>query len=213
MNENKNIVLDKQRRRYQLILEIWKRVNGEALYKSVNFREVANSIGFSEDEINDTFNYFYSEGFFGSSSIDLTISLSHRAIVEIENSITNPRQSTEHFPSTIIQNFNAPVGSVQTGNHNTANVNQTFGQNLSEILQQLAILRNEFQKLPETDREEAIEIVDALEFEVKSEKPSKGKIKSFLLATKDFAVKTGTEITSKILTDLIKNQIGISGDK
>jgi hypothetical protein len=109
--------------------------------------------------------------------------------------------------------FNAPVGSVQTGNYNIANVNQNFGQNFSEILQQLAILRNKFQELPESEREEAIEVVDALEVEVKSENPSKGKIKSFLLATKDFAIKTGTEVTSKILTELIKSQIGISGDK
>ena len=137
------------------------------------------------------------------------VTLSHRAIIEVENSITNPAKSTEHFPATIIQNFHAPIGSVQTGNQNIANVNQNIGQNFSEILDQLAILKNQFQNLPDDDREEAIEIIDAIEIEVQSEKPSKGKLKSFLLTTRDFAVKTGTELAASTLAKLIESQIGI----
>ena len=210
MNEYQQIILQKQKRRYELLLEYWKASEGSE-EKPINSLQVARDAGFEEDEEREIYQYFKNEGLLWKEKGGGFVCLSHKAIVEIENSITNPLQSTEHFPSTVIQNFNAPVGSVQTGNHNIANVNQNFGQNLSEILQQLAILRNEFQILPISEREEAIEIVDALEDEVKSETPSKGKIKSFLLATKDFAVKTGTEATSKILVELIKSQIGISG--
>jgi hypothetical protein len=111
--------------------------------------------------------------------------------------------------STLIQNFNAPIASVQTGNSNTAYINQNVGQTFSEILEQLAILKSQFQFLPNEEREEAIEVIDAIEVEIQSETPSKGKLKSFLLATKDFAVKTGTDLAASTLAKLIESQMGV----
>ena len=63
--------------------------------------------------------------------------------------------------------------------------------------------------MPDEDREEAIEVIDALAVEVQSDKPSKGRVKAFLSSVKDFAVKTGTDATSKIVVELIKSQIGV----
>ncbi len=123
--------------------------------------------------------------------------------------INKTEDNLENKNSTVIQNFNAPVASVQTGNHMIANVNQNIGQNLSEILELLATLKREFRSLPDGDREKAIEVVDALAVEVQSENPSKGKVKAFLSSVKDFAVKTGTDATSKVVVELIKGQIGI----
>lgn len=209
MNEDKDIVLRKQERRYKLLLEIWKTSDGKH-HNSVNFFEIAKKAGFGKEMADEIYYYFRAEGFFSNMNFGGGVSLSHRAIVEIEKSLINPYQSTEHFSSTVIQNFHAPVSSVQIGNNNIANVNQNIGQNLSDILEHLANLKREFQSLPDEDREEAIEIVDALAVEVQSENPSKGKVKAFLSSVKDFAVKTGTDATSKIVVELIKSQIGIS---
>lgn len=110
---------------------------------------------------------------------------------------------------TVNQTFHAPVGAVQNASNSIANINQNIGQNFSEILEQLAHLKREFQSLPDEDREEAIEVVDALAVEVQSETPSKGKVKAFLSSVKDFAVKTGSDVTSKIVVELIKGQVGI----
>ena len=65
--------------------------------------------------------------------------------------------------------------------------------------------------MPSDEREEAIEVIDAITVEVLSEKPSKGKIKSFLLATKDFAVKTGRELAASTLAKMLESQMGIKG--
>jgi len=211
MNENQQIVEKKQKRRYELLLELWK-ASEESEDKWISFMEIAKSKCFNEKEANDIYYYFNNEGFFRYKTLHyFKVVLSHRAIVEVENSLSNPEQSTEHFPSTVIQNFHASVGSVQTGNNNIANVNQNIGQNFSEILEQLAILRSQFQLLPNEEREEAIEVIDAITVEVQSESPSKGKIKSFLLTTKDFAVKTGTELAASTLAKLLESQIGIKG--
>lgn len=208
MNEYQQLVEQKQKRRYQLLLELWKAADGKEKFP-ISFNGIAEKNEFTSDEIDEIYNYLNSEGFFENATFGSQVSLSHSAIREMEKSLQDPSQPTEHFSATVIQNFNAPVGAVQTGNHNIANVNQNIGHNFSEILEHLANLKKEFQVLPDEDREEAIEIVDALAVEVQSENPSRGKVKAFLSSVKDFAVKTGTDATSKIVVELIKSQIGI----
>ncbi len=208
-NQNEiDFVLEKQKQRYRFILEVWKTVKGST-NEGAHLYSIGHTLGFTFEEVQDLHYYFNAEGFFLRNTAGLEVTLSHTAIVEIENSILNPTKSTEHFPSTVIQNFHAPVGSVQTGNHNISNVNQNIGQNLPEIFEQLAILKKEFQFLPRGEREEAIEVIDAISVEVQSEKPSKGKVKSFLSTTKDFAVKTGTELAASTLAKLLESQIGL----
>ena len=210
MNENQQIVQQKIKRRYQLLIALWKRAKGSES-NVINFKQVARDEGFEEEEATEHYSYFYSEGFFETHVFDGQIFLTHQAIVEIENSLNNPQKSTEHFPSPIIQHFNASVGAVFAGNNNVANVNQNIGQNFSEILEQLAILRNQFQSLAIEEREEAIKVIDAIAVEVQSQNPSKRKIKSFLSATKDFAVKTGTDLAASTLAKLLESQMGIKG--
>ena len=152
MNEYQQIIERKQKRRYQLLLELWKAADGRE-DKDINVLEVASDAGFDEDEASEIYDYFNSEGIFKGQTMGWGVNLSHKAIVEVENSITNPKKATEHFPSAVIQNFHAPVGSVQTGNNNVASVNQNIGQNITEILEYLANLKREFQSLPEDYRE------------------------------------------------------------
>lgn len=208
MNE-KDIALRNEINRYNLLLELYKAANGMPFIE-VNIKKIADSLNFSEMDYYAAHWYFGSENLFAMNG-DNIVSLSHKAIVEIENSIKNPNQSTEYFSSTVIQNFHAPVGSVQTGNYNVANVNQNIGQSFSEILEQLAILKREFQSQNFEEKEDAIEIVCDLENEIVKENPNKTKIKSFLKTTKDFAVKTGTELAASTIAKLIESQIGIKG--
>jgi hypothetical protein len=44
-----DIVLRKQQRRYQLLMELWKAANGKE-HKTVDFMEVAAAAGFNEEE-------------------------------------------------------------------------------------------------------------------------------------------------------------------
>jgi hypothetical protein len=50
--------------------------------------------------------------------------LTHKGIVEVERSIDHPTGATEHFSAQIVQHFNAPVGSVQSGVNSTASSTQ-----------------------------------------------------------------------------------------
>jgi hypothetical protein len=70
---------------------------------------------------------------------------------------------------------------------------QTVGASLSEILDLTAQLRTAFTDLPESTCTEAIEVIDGIEQQVKSKKPSKGIIRSFLNTLQE-SVETGNEI-------------------
>jgi hypothetical protein len=204
MASNLQIIQGKQGRRYLMLLKLWEAVGGKE-HVTVDFMEVAKKAGFGEAEAEEIYDYFWSEGFFDNRIVVWGVSLSHRAIVEIEQSISNPNRGTEHFTSTVIQNFNAPVGSVQTGSHSVANVTQHFGANASEVLNLIQELRQSFNSLPQDRRDEAIEVVDALEEEIQSPTPRKGRIKAFLSQIGSFAADTA----SSVIADAIAKGLGM----
>lgn len=193
MANHLQIIQQKQAKRYSMLLKLWEAVDCKE-HKTVDFMKVAKGAGFNEEEAEEIYIYFMNEGFFGNRIVRWGVSLSHKAILEIEQSISNPNRDTEHFTSSVIQNFNAPVGSVQTAPHSTSNVTQNFGANVSEVLNLIQELRQNFQTLPPDRREEAIEIIDALEEEVQSSAPRKGRLKAFLNQLASFTADTASDV-------------------
>lgn len=131
--------------------------------------------------------------------------LSHRAIVEIEQSIRNPNRATEHFAATVIQNFNAPVGSVQTGDYSSSTVTQNIGSNTLEVLELIRDLRASFETLPSKERRGTLEVVDALSEEVTVKNPRKGRLQAYLTQLGTVAIKVGSEA---LLSTIAKQLIG-----
>lgn len=85
------------------------------------------------------------------------------------------------------------VGNLVTGNKNVTTLNQTAGATAGEILELLAQLRTAVQVLPLETRQDAIDYIDGIEVEAKAEKPSKGKLRSFLSSLKETA-EAGNEV-------------------
>lgn len=193
MSSSLEIIREKQRKRYLVLHKLWEAAGGRENV-DVDFFEVARQAGLSEDEAHDVYNYFTNEGLFGTRLVDGGVSLSHQAIVEIEQSVANPSRGTEHFPSTVIQNFNAPVGSVQTGPNSVAHVTQNFGAGASDVLNLIRELRQSLQFFPADQRQEVIEVVDALEEEVQSPSPRKGRVKAFLSQIGSFTANTASNV-------------------
>lgn len=193
MSGSLEIIREKQRKRYQVLHKLWEATGGRE-YVDVDFFEVARQAGLCEGEVQEVYHYFTNEGLFGNRLVDGGVSLSHQAIVEIEQSVANPGRGTEHFPSTVIQHFNGPVGSVQTGPHSVAHVTQNFGAGASDVLNLIRELRESLQSFPPEQRQEVIEVVDALEEEVQSSAPRKGRIKAFLGQLSSFTANTASNV-------------------
>jgi hypothetical protein len=118
-------------------------------------------------------------GPFGSATI------THEGVREVEAAMRTPGKATPHFGTIVVENhqhFYSTVGAVQTGSHNTATVQQVFGERSDKILDTIAQLRAGVATLPEKDRAEAIELIDGVDAEVKRPSPNLAVVKASLRA-------------------------------
>lgn len=202
-------VQKRQERRYQLLPELWKAAAGKQLER-VDFLQVAANAGFDYEEARQIYLFFKDEGFFEVRTQLWGVTMSHKAIKEIERSMANPNEATEHFSATVIQNFNAPVGAVLTGPKSTANVNQNFGPSIGEVAELITQLREQFGTLPRGPREEAIDVINGLKEELQQPVPSRGKVRAFLTQVGVFAQDMASGASAALLADAVAKYLGLS---
>ncbi len=117
-----------------------------------------------------------------------------RGVQAYERQVKGPPPSAAPSPS-IVQNFHASVGAVQTGNYNTAQILQQNGPALKDVQSLLESLQTAAKALPPEVREDANEQLDNLKDELSGQrKPSRVKaaLLTLWLATNsvvDFAPK------------------------
>ena len=109
--------------------------------------------------------------------------LTHKGIVEVEQSITRPTESTPHFPAPVIQNYNnynASVGVVQTGHYSMAHSDQNIGVEFPEAFKHTEGLRKKIKLLPSDSQEAATQLISGLEEEFRLSQPRKARVGAFL---------------------------------
>ena len=194
---------EKQRQRYLVLSKLYELTDSSPV-RRVEADVVREATGLTEVTFHDCVQYLRGEGLLKTSN--LVLELTHAGIVEYERSLERPDAPTEHFPVQVIQQFNAPVGAVQTGAHVTANVVQNFGASAGELLELLSRLRRDIEAtLPSAEREEALELVEGIEEEARSEKPRAARVRAFLKGLGNFALSTA----SNALATAIAQQFGL----
>jgi predicted transcriptional regulator len=198
-------VLEKQKKRYELLHKIYELTDGDES-KMIQL-EIPENL--DRNEVQSIIDYLSGEGLVESLADEgLLLSITHRGVVELEKSLVNPKESTEHFPTQVIQHFHGLVGSVQTGNQNVANVTQSIsvGADVSELLRQLR--QHITDETPEK-QQDGIELLEGLESEIKTPNQSKSRIKLYLKGLGSFVKDTGKDLLVEISSKLISNQLGL----
>ena len=122
-------VLEKQKKRFEVLKAIYIDTNGEENQASLS-GEISQLTGIPLDELAHILQYLKQEGMirpltFIDDSEGILIQILHQGVVEIEAAMSKPDKPTEHFPAQIFNiNNNAPVTGQQFGNQNTLNVSQ-----------------------------------------------------------------------------------------
>lgn len=168
---------EREKQRYLMLRKVYDATEG-SVRTLVSFEELAQEAGLSTEDAQLAEEYLIGEGLIEGATL-LHVTLTHRGMMEVESSMRHPSKPTEHFGPTTILNFHAPVGVVQNGSGNTANVSQSVSTNHGVI----ELVRQLHQHLPDVSpekKEEATELVKALEEEAASEKPAKGKVRVFV---------------------------------
>lgn len=174
--------------RYMYIVEFEEKNNRVDPFRA---HLIALSLPYSEQEIESALTYLAGEHLArvvatymnGTKSYKLT----HQGVKEIESSFQKPEEPTEHFPPQIIQNFNGPVGAVQTGTHATANVTQNVGADLSAVLSSLEQLKLQVSELPQKQQEDVSVSIEVLEDELKLQDKNPRRIRAALAGLKGVA--------------------------
>jgi hypothetical protein len=166
---------------------------------------------YDEASLSEISDYLEGEGLVNHPSTEdslFMVELTHKGKKEIIRSIENPGESTEHFPNTVIQNFNfnAPVGAVQQGDNNVANVQQNFGTNTEDVLK---LLRGLQDHLPDENKQYGLELIEGLEAEVKSEKPSESRMKLYLKGLGEVVKETGKSLLIEVGKKVISGEISL----
>jgi hypothetical protein len=91
---------------------------------SFELSDLAVKAGLSYEEADGAIDYLAGEGLVSLDGFGPMVSLTHRGVVEVEQSIDKPDRATEHFPAQIIQHFHGTVGAVQNAPNSTANISQ-----------------------------------------------------------------------------------------
>ena len=206
MKMNKMLEQNKNKQ-YEVLRWIFDKANGSQ-NEIVNLLDLASENSkYDENELGKISDYLEGEGLI-ERPIDegIYVQITHKGIVEIQKSINNPQSSTEHFPAPVIQNFtfNSTVGSVQTGNHNIANVQQNFGSKTEDVIN---LLRELQEHISEESKQEGLEYIEGLETEIKSEKPSESRIKLFLKGLGGIVKDTGKEILIEVGKKIFTGEI------
>jgi hypothetical protein len=162
----------KQRNRYLVLRKLYERSGGSERV-NINFFDLAKEEGLSEEDAREIYDYLGREGLIGDRRAGGGVAISHRGIIEIEQSISNPQRPTEHFPPTIVQNFNAPIyGGIQTGGqHNVQNNTISIDPSFDDALAKLTALL-QGAALPELQKEEAIIALQRVQQLARKEKSS-----------------------------------------
>lgn len=135
---------------------------------------------------------------------NLSVRITHEGVKEIEHSRSLPKEGTEHFSPTIIQHFNAPVGSVQNAPHSTAHVVQNIDARKADFSFVIARISEEISRLPEIEKREATDLAESLVEQVESAQPRWATVKAIAGGLGQFLSSTA----SSILADFISKSAG-----
>jgi hypothetical protein len=173
----------KQEQRFALLRNVYDATGGRTSVSIDNeeLTECGRRAGLDDSQTQAAEEWLTNEGLLEGVTLQ-SVSLTHQGVVEIEASMTDPEEPTDHFPASVIQHvtnnyqINAPVGSIQTGSQNTANVTQSVAVG-DEVMKHIVTLRQAANKLDADRREEALELVETIESEAQSSKPKKSVIR------------------------------------
>jgi DNA-binding PadR family transcriptional regulator len=196
MDPSHERVISEDKIRYTVLRKLYEKA-GPKDYVIIPYRDVFTEEELNENQVHSIVKYLENEGLIkvnwngGDAPV---LSITHKGIKEVEQSIKQPDKPTEHFQTGVIQNFYGIVGAVQTGNNNTANVTQNNSLDISEALKLIQEIRQNAISLPQEIKEEAIEQLEDIEAEIQLPNPKPSRIKATMQALLNLASGTATTI-------------------
>jgi hypothetical protein len=160
--------------RFRFLNRMYEISDGSEM-KDISMWELGKELGLSREETENVADYLKGEELIKFTAMGGWISITHYGIIEVEEAINNPDESTQYFPPVVnIMHINSMVGSqIQQGSHGSTQ-NQEINQNDLDAIQTLVgTLKEKIPDIPfdEDQRAEAEAELQTVEAQIKSSKP------------------------------------------
>lgn len=174
LNTDQQLVAERQERRRRLMRRIYEKADGN-VRSHIYYDEVQEEEGLSDRDFNAAFDYLKAEGLVNDRYKGGVFEITQRGIEHVERQIKHPNAGDESNSSgRHEQHFYGPVGAVQNAPGSRAYVTQNNVASPTELLRLVQELREKVEALP--DNQEALEQVNDLEEEARSENPKRSRI-------------------------------------
>lgn len=203
-----------KKQRFLFLKKAYEITNGDPSCMFSMF-ELGEEIGFDSELSQRIAQYLINEGLLDARGLGGGIGISHNGVLEIEDSLSNPTKSTEHFPPVNIINVQSMNNSViqQGSNHSTQNVNIT-SKNVNDLKNFIAELKQSIDKMQlETEKQsELLSEIATLEAQSNSPKPKASIIGEALVSVRAIlegvAGNIATPLFQTVLPQLIASYTG-----
>lgn len=168
MQSDHQHILEKQKKRFEVLNAIYLDTNGEDTKASL-VSEISSMTGIPITELMGILKYLKNNGlvnvigYLGDEDANAAVQILHQGVVEVESALSKPSEPTEHFPTQVFNiTNNAPVAGQQFGNQNTLNVieKSNLAEAAAEIQQLLKQLEQSYPT--ETFAQKAIVVDEAV---------------------------------------------------
>ncbi len=199
---------EKRKLRFQFLNSVYEKTEGNKL-QSVNIFELGKELGWDKNTTNLTLQYLVGEGLIKHYTMDGGIVITHNGVVEIEDALTHPQESTNYFPPVVnimsgdfrgaILNIDSTLTNLTQNIGSISNVDESMKNELAQLVEEL---KNVLSKVPKdkiNDVEAVAWAAESLINETISGKANPAKIE----ITKDGLKKAASNIASVMPTVLL----------
>ncbi|MDB5072643.1 MAG: hypothetical protein JWM87_3754 [Candidatus Eremiobacteraeota bacterium] len=204
---SKSVTRDDQHKRFVLYLECRSKSGAFGFCLEVEFSTV-DPEAFSEADYHDDKLALYG-GYAGAYQYQLENEQEQRVQNFFDGPVVMGDQYVNRDQSSTFNNY-APVGALQVGANNVANVSQAA--NLTAVTNAVRVLREHIAEFPETDRDEVEQHVASIEEELSSAAPRASRLKTWLTSVQRIAAPlagSGVKaVTEAAVSSAIKSLMG-----
>jgi len=197
---------EKRKKRLQFFHKVYEKTGGSE-YKTCNMWTIGEELGFSRDETHDIQRYLTQETLIEPSGMGGSVKMSHYGIVEMEESLTKPKEATEHFPPSInIINIGTMKNSlIQQNTSNSTQVIIINENQIKEIKPILTAIEASLDKLDLSQdlRSDLDAELKTIQNQLKSSKPKRNIMSTCFQSIKDILIKAGAGVLANELASRI----------
>jgi hypothetical protein len=200
---------EKRANRLKFMRSLYEATGGRSL-QMVNMFDLGPQVGIVGEDLEGVTEYLVGEGLMEYAALGGEISITHRGVVEVEESMANPDEPTAHFPPINLISIGVMSNSqIQQGSPAAVQAGQwqTSGDDIRAFVSELRRTRDQL-GLDEDGIHDLETQLTAIEKQAASDSPRWERIRSGLLVIQEILTTAAGTALAQVLLGQLRNLLG-----